>query len=125
MEILLGVALPTIVATLTVRAVLYFLAVILGLAATTRRSILAGALYGSLAGVILGPVAIFALMIYLHSTYGTRFLGLEILAGPTLGAVVFAVPGAVAGAIQGVRITRRGRANGAAFYEPADVKPPD
>ncbi len=85
--------------------------VVTGLGTIMRRSILWGSFYGSLAGVVLGPIAIGVLMIVLHFLQGTTFLGLEILAGPVVGAPVFAIVGAVIGAIRGVRLTGRAKAD--------------
>ena len=92
-------------------ALVVTLYVISDLETIMRRSILWGGLYGALAGAVLGPIAIVVLMNVLHSLYGTTFLGLEIFAGPVVGAPVVAILSAVVGAIRGLRLIRRAKAD--------------
>jgi hypothetical protein len=72
-----------------------------------REHTVTGGLCGSVAGAILGPVVSIVYMIVLHRLYGWWFQGLELLAGPVIGAVVLAIPGAIIGARLGIRA--RGR----------------
>src|SRR5262249_14950136 len=53
-----------------------------------------GSLAGGLFGILSGPIAIFADMWLEHHLHGTTFLGLELLAGPIVGAVLGALEGA-------------------------------
>jgi hypothetical protein len=106
-EILFWIAVCGSITVIAIRALLTVLCAAFGVEPIVREYTVAGGLRGSIAGVILGPIVSLVYMIVLNRLYGWWFLGLEILAGPVVGAVVLAIPGAVIGARLGIRA--RGR----------------
>jgi hypothetical protein len=108
-EILFWIAVGGSITMIAIWAVLTGLCAALGVEPIVREYTVAGGLRGSIAGAILGPIVSVVYMIVINRLYGWWFLGLELLAGPVLGAVVLAIPGAVIGARSGIRASGRKR----------------
>jgi hypothetical protein len=108
-DILFSIAVGGSITLIAIWALLTGLCAALGVEPIVREYTVAGGLRGAIAGAILGPIVSVVYMTVLNRLYGWWFQGLEILAGPIVGAVVLAIPGAVIGARLGIRARGRKR----------------
>ena len=96
-----------LLAPLAIQAILKYLCDALDVDRIARRSLVTAGFYASVVGGILGAPFVIALLTVHNRRYGTHTLGLEILYWPTVGAILFAIFGAIAGAIHGFCLRRQ------------------